>query len=65
MGHTLNTQTLRKTDEQKKKVLSKLTILCWAITAILGRVQPSGLQGRTPLLVHHIFLQHILIRHCN
>ena len=29
MGHTLNTQTLMKTDEPKK-VLSKFTILCWA-----------------------------------
>ena len=35
LGHTLNTQTLMKTDEQK--VLSKFTILCWAaFIAILG-----------------------------
>ena len=31
LGHTLNTQTLMKTDEQKKKrALSKFAILCWA-----------------------------------
>ena len=42
LGHTLNTQTLTKTDEQKK-VLSKFTILCWAtFMAILGRMQPVG-----------------------
>ena len=29
LGHTLNTQILMKTDEQKK-VLSKFTIFCWA-----------------------------------
>ena len=35
LGHTLNTQTLIKTDEQK--VLSKFKILSWAtFTAILG-----------------------------
>ena len=36
LGHTLNTQTVTKTDEQKK-VLSKFTTLCWAaLIAILG-----------------------------
>ena len=31
LGHTLNTQTVMKTDEQKKKkVLNEFTILCWA-----------------------------------
>ena len=28
LGHTLNSQTLTKTDEQKKKVLSIFIILC-------------------------------------
>ena len=37
LGHTLNTQTLMKTDEQKQRGLSKLTILCWAaFTSFLG-----------------------------
>ena len=36
LGHTLNTQTLTKTDEQKN-VLSKFPILCWAtFIAVLG-----------------------------
>ena len=36
LGHTLNIQTLTKTDEQKK-ILSKFMILCWAVViAILG-----------------------------
>ena len=43
LGHTLNTQTLMKIDEQKKKVLSKFTILCWAtFIAILGCMCPVG-----------------------
>ena len=44
LGHTLNTQTLTKTDEQKKKkVLSKFTILCWAtFIVILGHRRPTG-----------------------
>ena len=45
LGHPLNTQTLMKTDEQhnNRKVLSKLTILCWAaFIAILGSMQPAG-----------------------
>ena len=29
LSHTLNTQTLMKTDEQKRKVLSRCMILCW------------------------------------
>ena len=42
LGHTLNTQTLTKTDEQKK-VLSKFMILCRAIfIAILGHMQWVG-----------------------
>ena len=42
LGHTLNIQTLTKTDEQKK-VLSKFTILCWApFIAILGHTWPVG-----------------------
>ena len=42
LSHTLNTQTLMKTDEQKK-VLSKFTILCWAaFIAILGHIWPEG-----------------------
>ena len=49
MGHTLNTQTLTKTEEQKKKVLSKFTILCWAtFIAIPGHRQPSGPWLDTP-----------------
>ena len=36
LGHTLNTQTLMKTDE-KKEVLSKFTLLCGAsFIAVLG-----------------------------
>ena len=30
LGHTLSTQTLTKTDEQRKKILNKFTIVCWA-----------------------------------
>ena len=30
LGHTLNTQILMKTDEQKT-VLGKFTILCWPV----------------------------------
>ena len=42
LGHTLNTQKLMKTDEQKK-VVSKFTILCWAtFIAILGHMGPAG-----------------------
>ena len=42
LGHTLNTQTLMKTDEQKK-VLSKFTVLCWAtFIAILSCMWPAG-----------------------
>ena len=42
LGHTLNTQTLMKTDEQKK-VLSKFIILCWAaFIAILGHMWPAS-----------------------
>ena len=29
LDNVLNTQTLKKTDKQKKKVLSKFMILCW------------------------------------
>ena len=40
LGHTSNTQTLTKTDEQKK-ILSKFMILRWAaFTAILGCMRP-------------------------
>ena len=46
LDHTLNTQALMKTDEQqqqKKTVLSKFTILCWAaFIAILGHTQSPG-----------------------
>ena len=42
LGHTLNMQTLMKTDEQKK-ILSKCAILCWAaFIAIPGRMRPAG-----------------------
>ena len=34
MGHTLNTQMLMKTDDQKK-VLSKFIILCWAAFIVM------------------------------
>ena len=59
LGHTLNTQTLTKTDEQNT-VLSKFTILRWAtFIAILGHIWPwlwvgypcrhfSGLLGTPP-----------------
>ena len=37
LGPTLNTQTLPNTDEQKKEILSKFTIVGWAaFMAILG-----------------------------
>ena len=44
LEHTLNTQTLKKTDEQKKKkVLGKFMILYWAVfIASLGRMRPVG-----------------------
>ena len=49
LGHTLNTQTLTTTDEEKKKVLSKSTILCWTtFIAILGCMQPVGSGLDTP-----------------
>ena len=38
-SHTLNTQTLMNTDEQKQRLLNKFTILYWAtITVILGHL---------------------------
>ena len=47
-SHTLNTQALTKTDEQKT-VRSKFTILCCAaFIAILGHVQPVGCGLDTP-----------------
>ena len=47
LGHTLNTQTLTKTDEQS--VLSKFTILGWAtFIGILGRTWPAGRGLDTP-----------------
>ena len=49
LGHILNKQTLMKTDEQKKKGVSKFTILCWAtFIAILGRMWPAGCGLDTP-----------------
>ena len=46
--HTLNTQTLTKTDE-RKNVLSKHMILCWAtFIAILDHMQPAGRELDTP-----------------
>ena len=46
MAHTLNTQTLMKTGEQKK---SFKTILCWAaFIAILGCRWPTGHGLDTP-----------------
>ena len=40
--HTLNTQTLSKTDEQRN-ILSKCTVSYWAaFIAILGHMQPLG-----------------------
>ena len=48
LGHTLNTQTIKKTDEQKE-ILSKFTILCWAtFIAILGHMRPAGHGLDTP-----------------
>ena len=48
LGHTLNIQTLAKTDEQKK-VLGKFMVLCGAaFIAILGRMRPTGLRLDTP-----------------
>ena len=50
LGHTLNTQTLMKTDGQKKKkILGKFTILCWAtFIAILSCMWPTGHGLDTP-----------------
>ena len=51
LSHILNTQTLTKTDEQQKKVLSKCTAFRWAtVIAILGHVQPVGHGLDTPSL---------------
>ena len=48
LGHTLNTQTLVNTDEQKK-VVSKVTILPWAtFRAVLGCTWPAGRELDTP-----------------
>ena len=50
LGHTLNTQTIRKTDEEKKKALNKFKILCWAaFIAILGLMRPTGCGLDTPV----------------
>ena len=39
-----------KTGDQEKKVLNKLTILCWAtFIAILGHMQPVGHRLDTPM----------------
>ena len=49
LGHTLNTQTLTKTNKQKK-VLSEFTILCWsAVIATLGPWSP-GVDTGIPFL---------------
>ena len=49
LGHTLDTQTLTKTDEQKE-VLSEFTILCWAaFITILRCMQPVGRGLDTPV----------------
>ena len=49
LGHTLNTQTLMKTDE-KNKVVSKFTILCWAaFIAIRGCMRPTSFGLDTPV----------------
>ena len=49
LDYTLNTETLIKTDEQKKRVLSKFMILCWAtFIAILGHMWPIGNTLDTP-----------------
>ena len=50
LDHMLNTQTLMKTDEQKKKrVLSKFTILFWvAFIASLGCTWPTGRRSEHP-----------------
>ena len=43
LGYPLSTQTLTKTDEQKKEVLIKFMILCWAaFIAILHCMWPEG-----------------------
>ena len=48
LGHTLNTHTLRETDEQKK-VSSKFTIFCWAtFIPIPGCTRPMGRRLDTP-----------------
>ena len=48
-GYILNPQTLMKTDEKKKMVLSKFTILCWAtFIAFLATCGPWA-AGWTPL----------------
>ena len=53
LSHTLNTQTLVKTDEQKK-VLSKCTILCWAaFIATLGHMRPPSHRLDTPARVYY------------
>ena len=47
-SHMLNTQTLTKADEQKRKVLDKFTVSCWAtFIAILGHMQ-HGATGWAP-----------------
>ena len=59
LGHTLNIQTLMKTDEQKKKkkVLSKFTVLCWASSlAILGCIRPVGCRLDTLVSVNLLCL---------
>ena len=60
LGHTLNTQTLTKTDEQKKTILSKFMILCWAaFIPILGYMWPTGHRLDTPVYLY--YLKDILI----
>ena len=67
LGHTLNTQTLRKNEEPKKNPLCKFMILCWVtFIAILGLMWPTGhgldiLRGKPQLpeifryLFNHLF----------
>ena len=53
LDYTLNTQTLTKTHEQTKKVLSKFMILCLtAFIAILGHMQPMSLGLDTPAWIN-------------
>ena len=57
LGHTLNTQTLRKT-KKSHNVLSNFTIWCWAtFIAILGPMWPVGTGWMPPKAIYSLVME--------